>query len=94
MAAELSKLEKETVLIFNERELICECFTYNPRLKRRLASLLTSRPDDVQKTRETSDGAIEYTFPKQWLRINAPRSMSEDEKEMRAAVLERNRSKQ
>ena len=80
----LSRLEQETVASFNESEAFCELFTCSPRLKRRLAALTESRPDECKQTRSTPEGAAEYRFPKAWLRINPTRVLSETQKAERA----------
>lgn len=78
----LSRLEQETIITFNEAESFAEVFTHNGRLKRRLAELLEKRPEDVEYRGEDY-GSQRYRVPKKWIKINPgyTRNLSEEEKE-------------
>lgn len=38
-------------------------------------------PADVQLSRRYPEGAVEYTIPKRWVRVNATRILSEAQRE-------------
>lgn len=64
----MNLLERETVITFNEQEQFAEVFTYNPRMKRELAALAISRPDETKKIKTNGVGGETYTVPKKWVR--------------------------
>ena len=68
--ANLSNLEKETVILFNQADKTACITTYDSRLKRRLTALADSHPDECRKELESRDGSADYVFPKAWVRIN------------------------
>ncbi len=68
--------ERETNLFFNEADKIAQIQSYDARLNRRLKNLAQERPDEVKPVKEYFDdenGAVCYTFPSAWLRINPTR---------------------
>ena len=75
----LSRIEQETVILFNEAESTATIETYNGRLKRKLDRLATERPNEVT-AQNGNDGARKYTVPKRWVTVNSPRVMSEEQK--------------
>jgi hypothetical protein len=79
-----SRIEQETIVCFNEAESSADIETFNGVLTRRLARLSETRPGEVKEITDTfrkRDGAVRYTFPKKWLKINPPRQLSDEEKE-------------
>ena len=85
----LSKLERETIICFNEEESTASVYTHNPSLRRRLEGYALTRPDDCRLDKVTHDGlAVEYIVPKKWIKVNAPRLLTD---EQRAALSERGR---
>ena len=84
----LSRLEQETIITFNEAESFAEVFTHNGRLKRRLAELLENRPEDVEDRGEDY-GSQRYRVPKKWIRIQAPNRIKNLTEEERDAVKKR-----
>lgn len=84
----LSNLERETLICFNESESAAEVFTFNGAMRRKLEQLAADRPEDVQHVKTTPEGGETYTLPKGWLKIRAPRILSE---EQRNAMRERGR---
>lgn len=81
----LSKAERETIIIFNEYEKEATVSTYNPTLKGKLAKLAEDRPEEVkldpERTTANDCGGVFYTVPKKWVKITAPRTLSEEQKE-------------
>ena len=76
----LSKYEQETIITFNEEEDIATCFTYNRKLQRKLGDL-SQKSSTVALVSETN-GAETYTFPKTWVKVQKPRQLSEEMKQV------------
>lgn len=92
MTCKLSRYEMETSILWNEEEKTCTCFTCSPALQRRLDGFCSKSPDIHRE--EMGDGGVRYTFPKKWVRVVLPHSLSSEEREKRALRLrEINRAK-
>ena len=78
----LSKLEKETIILFNEEEETAVIGTYNEKLNNRLYDF-TRKSDDCCFVRE-NNGYTEYQFPKSWIKINMPRQYSDEQRQKMA----------
>lgn len=83
---ELTRAERETIIIFNEADTEAEVFTYNGKLTKKLDTLCSERPCECVFVKENKTGGRFYSIPKKWVRVNASRIMSD---EARAAVAER-----
>lgn len=81
-----SKIEQETIIVFNEEEDSAECFTYNRKLTNRLRKLCRERGNEIKEIRDNSVGGLTFTFPKSWVKVQAPRVISD---EQRAILAER-----
>lgn len=88
----LMPIEQETVIIYNQKEQTAECMTYDPRMIRRLDELC-EKSEDITLTRE-GDGFKEYKFPKRWIKISAPKQMSEEQRAKLAENMRRLRQQQ
>lgn len=75
----LSRLEQETIIIFNEEEPTATIQTYNGRLKRRLEQIKQNRPNEV-----SHDYNGDYIIPKGWIKINPKVVLSDEERAKRA----------
>ena len=75
----LSRIEQETIILFNKAEITATIETHNGRLKRKLDRLATERPNEVI-AQNGNDGARKYAVPKRWATVHAPRVMSEEQK--------------
>lgn len=73
----LTNAEKETIIIFDEAEKLARIETFNGRLIRRLTELSESREDCRKVFGPDEYGAYKFEFPAKWLKINAPRELSE-----------------
>lgn len=82
----LTKIERETVINFNDEENVAYIFTENHALKRRLDKLCTENIG-YSRVRETTEGA-EYICPKGLISFKKPRQLSD---ERRAELAERGR---
>jgi hypothetical protein len=84
----LSSVEKETIIIFNEESGgKATCYTHNNKLKKRLVGLCNSN-EECRVVRDFKDGAIEFEFPKQWVKVNPPAKRQYTE-EQRREIAER-----
>lgn len=81
----ISRLEQETVINFNEAEPMANVYTHNGALKRKLAKLEEERPAEVKHIRTLPEGAEEYTIPKKWIKVNASRILTEEQRVQLAA---------
>lgn len=92
----LSKMEKETIITFNEQESSAEIYTYNQAMKSRLNGLCKKHPDDFTYLYDR-DGASVFRFAKNLISIRAPRAgkkMSGREKEELVKRLQRGKKAQ
>ena len=82
-----SLIERETIITFNEAEEWANVYTFNPSLIRKIVAM-EDREDVSFKTYEDINGVecCECTVPKKWVKINASRILSEEQK---AALTER-----
>jgi hypothetical protein len=77
---QLTKQEKETTINFTEADETASAYTHNSKLKRRLLELEKKIPDECYKTPGKDYDGLTYDFPKSWLRIIPPRTMSYEQK--------------
>lgn len=89
----LSNAEKETIILFDEDTEVASVYTFCLRLKRKLEKLHNERPDECRYISCDDDGGVTYEFPKKWVKINAGMSLSQEQKEARAARLRQNKLK-
>lgn len=85
----ISRLEQETIINFNEAESTATVYTHNGALVRKLEGLADQRPGEVKRGRVFPDGGREYTIPKRWVKVNASRILSEEQKADIAARFKR-----
>ena len=81
----LTAEEKETIISFNEAEKTADVEAFNSRTIREIRKAAEMYPDEVTIT-ENSDGSIRAVFPRKWVKIRAPRILSDAQK----AVIEKN----
>lgn len=77
MAAEsdqLTKLEKETVILFNEAEASATVYTYNANLKKKLEDLAGKLPGQVLLLHRDAQGGVSYALPKGCISFRPPYS--------------------
>ena len=77
----LPRIEQETIISFNEDEKQANVYTCNPALKRKLAGLAESRPEDCKLLREYPDDiGVEYQIPKRWVKIAPNRILTDEQR--------------
>ena len=75
----LSRIEQETIIIFNEAESTACIQVHNGRIRRRLEQIHAERPEDV-----SIDHDGDYIIPKSWIKINPKRIVTEEERQRMA----------
>jgi len=76
----LSRIERETVILYNEAEATAEIETCSKGMKRRLEAIQKKHPDCITLVRH-DDYADTYTFPKSWVKIIPPRGATQKQRE-------------
>ena len=82
----LTKLEKETVINFNEEENFAEVYTCNSHFKGRLKEIAKEHPDDCQFVNKDEYGFVWYKIDKHLISIRKPWT-SEAKQKARERVL-------
>lgn len=76
---ELTKYEMETIYNYNQEEPLASCYTMDKALIRRLDAL-AQKHKEITIVRE-GEGVREYTFPKKWIKVRAPKELSDEQRE-------------
>ena len=63
----LSKLEQESIILYNEEESTASIYTHDPKLKRKLKRLAEKYPDKAVHA-----GAVSYIVPKSCVSVREP----------------------
>lgn len=88
----ISKIEQETVYIFNEEEKTAIVDTFNKKLLNRLAETAELYPEECKLKREHEMGNKAYELPKSWVGgVKLPMKLSAEQKAARAARLKNKR---
>lgn len=74
---QLTKLEQETIILFNEEESTAEVDTCNKALIRRLDSFCTKSADIACVSGD--EYGKRYILPKKWVKVNMPPQLSEEQ---------------
>lgn len=75
----LSNYERETIILYNQEEPHAVCNTYDRSLIRRLDALV--RENEAITVVEEGDGWKEYQFPRKWVKVRAPRKLSDEQRQ-------------
>ena len=76
---DLTKYEMETIYNYNQEEPLASCYTMDRALIRRL-DVLAGKHKEITVVR-TGGGVREYTFPKKWIKVRAPKELSDEQRE-------------
>lgn len=76
----LSKIEQETIIIYNELEKTANIDTCNKALSKKLKALEQERPEEVQALEVTAYG-VQYKVPKKWVRVKPGPRFSDEQKQ-------------
>lgn len=82
----LSKLERETIITYNEAEAEAEIYTYNRPLQRKLERLALERPEEVKILCADRTGSKTFHLPKKFVSVRAARQISPELREKMAHV--------
>lgn len=82
----LSKLERETIITYNEAEAEAEIYTYNRPLQRKLERLALERPEEVKILCADRTGSKTFRLPKKFVSVRAVRQISPELREKMAQV--------
>ena len=75
----LSRIERETIILFNEEEKQASVYTYNGKLQRKLKELSGKYPKQIFQTDMDGSGSVTYSIPKNLISIRQP--VSEEARE-------------
>lgn len=79
----LSRIEQETIILFNEEEKTATVETCNKRLKKQLDQYCAENVE-CSLVYENDDFA-KYVCPKSWVKVKRPRQLSSEQREKLAA---------
>lgn len=86
-----TKLEKETIINFNEAEDTAQIYTFNAALKQRLFSFSRQHPELCQLVRKSEDGSVTYSIEKSRISIRFLPPISAEQREKRSENMRKNR---
>jgi len=86
---QLTNIERETIINFNEAERTASVYTCNEALKRQLLDLCRSRPDQVRQTADNGRGGLTFELPKKWLKVSSPRKPTPAQLEVLARMTQK-----
>ena len=86
MSSNLTLIEKETIVLFNEGEPTASVYTYNRKLQNKLNKLVGVNNDIFVESQD--DESTTYVVPKKWIKVSPPRQMNYTD-EQRAAMAAR-----
>ena len=84
--------ERETIIRFNEANPYASVYTFNPALIRKLDKLVEDRASEMTCIDAENINGVQargYAVPKKWVKVNASRILSEEE---RARLSERGKA--
>ena len=77
----LTKIEKETIILFNEGEQEASIYTYNASLRKRLALFSKQHPELCRMERSFDQGGVSYILDKSRLSIRLIAPYSEERRQ-------------
>ena len=78
MSAKLSRIEQETVLLYNQEEKLAHVSTCDPKLIRKIESLIAK--SDLITRVSGNECYAEYTLPKSFIKLKVPRKINDEER--------------
>lgn len=85
-------LERETIINFNEAEDEAMVYTFNPRLIKMISAQGERKGQKIEFI-NMGEGEVKCYIPKSWIKIQAPKNLSEEAKEKLKASADRMRIK-
>ena len=77
----LTKIEKETIILFNEGEQEASIYTFNASLRKRLALFSKQHPELCRMERSFDQGGVSYVLDKSRLSIRLIAPYSEERRQ-------------
>lgn len=72
----LTRIERETIFLWNEAGSTASIYTHNAALKERLLELCRTHPAQVRQTTDNGRGGQTFELPKKWVKVSPPRVLS------------------
>lgn len=67
----LTRVERETIILYNEEEQTAEVYTCNEAMKRKLTKIHEDGTEGIAFVR-SDEYSVTYTVPKKWVKVNPP----------------------
>lgn len=83
---ELSRIEQETIILFNEAEDTASVYTHNKKLREKLERLSLKYPDKITLEQPHRGDAVSYIVPKKSIVVQEPYSDERREAARRRAI--------
>lgn len=80
--SDLTAYEKETIINYNAAEKTASIYTHDKSLIRKLMAIANTRDDIIIKRHD--DECATFIVPKKWVKVNAGRILTEEERFARA----------
>ena len=80
--SDLTAYEKETIINYNAAEKTASIYTHDRSLIRKLMAIADTRDDIIVKHHD--DECASFIVPKKWIKVNAGRVLTEEERSARA----------
>lgn len=77
--SKLSRIERETVINYNQAEDMAVMTTADTVVIRRMKKL--AEKNDKITERKLSSEFVEFTFPKKWVKVRLPREMTDEQRQ-------------
>ena len=83
----LTKCEKETIILTNEKDNFWNVFTYNKGLQRRFISFAEQYPENCQFTSQNNEGGMTFEIDKGRLSVRLTAPYSEERKKLHRSMV-------
>lgn len=88
--SKLTRAEKETIINYNDAESIANIYSCNKNMIEKLLQLEKEYPDRVLVTYR-SDVSLNVEIPKEWIKISAPRKLTDKQRQAARERMLKNR---
>lgn len=88
--SKLTRTEKETIINYNDAESVANIYSCNKNMIKKLLQLEKEYPDKVSVTYR-SDVSLNVEIPKDWIKISAPRKLTDKQREAARERMLKNR---
>jgi hypothetical protein len=82
MVYNLTKIEQETIILFNEVENTARISTFNGALVRKLLALCDAHPDEAAGKGPDQNGECTFTVLKKRIKVNAGNILTDKQKQV------------